>query len=170
MQSGYPVNEDKYNDAIPLLEDIIKSGKYELEENYADIFTLEGEKGPEVIWSAIMDSDTKGKRHYSGYMLDPNAGRLSHSEAEFATGEDPILGNLWLSFEPNDSRRDVSLDSLAQGDDGIWQKMITDSKYKYGFLPGIGWTSDYIFVRYANILLFYAEVLHQTGHASIIED
>lgn len=169
-QSGYPLNNNRYEDAIPLLEDIIQNSKYQLENNYADIFNLQGEKGAEIIWSAIMDSDQKGKKHSDDYLLDPNAGVRALCEPEFAKGEDPLLGNLWLSFEDGDIRRDVSLDSVSQGSDGIWQNQVTCAKYKYGYESGIGWTSDYIFIRYANILLLYAEVLHQTGHSSIIGD
>lgn len=167
-QSGYPLNKNKYKEVLPLLEDIIKSNKYKLEEKYSDIFNLKGEKGDEIMWSAIMDGDQKGKQHSDQYLLDPNAGVRALCEPEFAKGEDPLLGNLWLSFEKGDSRRDVSLDTISQGSDGIWQKQITCAKYKYGYETGIGWTSDYIFLRYANVLLLYAEAVHQTGHKSII--
>lgn len=171
MQSGYPVNTDKYNEAIPLLEDIIQNGGYELEDNYADIFTLEGENGPEVLWSAVCDDDQKGRQHSEDHMLDPNAGPNHHSYGEYQTGENDFdRSDLWLSFEEGDSRKEVSVATTGFTSDwvewtGLWCK-----KYLYGYVQGIGWTSDYIFVRYANILLLYAESLHKTGHSSIIED
>lgn len=168
MQSGYPVNEDKLNEAIPLLEDIINSGKYRLEENYADIFTLEGENGPEVIWSAVMDANPNGNRHREAYLLDQFAGARSICDPEFAEGEDPLLGNLWLSFESEDQRRDVSLDTAGLNNVGNTLKQMNNAKYRYGHVQGFGWTSDYIFTRYANVLLLYAEILHKTDHISVI--
>ena len=169
MQSGYPINENKLDEAIPLLEDIINSGRYQLEESYADIFTLEGENGPEIIWSGIMDANPNGNRHREAYLLDQNAGPRAICDPEFAPGEDPLLGNLWLSFEPGDIRRRVSLDTAGVNNVGTHQKQMNNAKYRYGFVPGFGWTSDYIFTRYANVLLLYAEILHKTNHNSIIE-
>jgi len=165
MQSGYPVNADKYGDAKPLLEDIIQNGGYELEENFEDIFTLEGENGPEIIWSAVMDGNPKGNQHDDDTeLLHPNAGGRSLILGEYQVGgNNNSKSDIWLSFEEGDIRRDASIDTIGINNTGQTWKRLDIAKYEYGHVPAVGWTSDYILCRYANILLLYAETLHKTG-------
>lgn len=172
MESGYPVNKHKYAMAIPLLEDIIQSGVYKLDESYSSIFTLEGERSSrEVMFSAIMDANEKGNQHSVRYFLNPHGLPVRPDvHAEYKKGGDPVAGELWHSFEKGDVRRDVSLDTTGINNLGNRINVINNTKYDYGYVPGIGWTSDYILLRYANILLLYAEAIHATGKSSIIQD
>jgi hypothetical protein len=171
MESGYPVKRNKYKDAIPLLEDVIKSGKYKFDKNYADIFTLKGQSGSEILWSVVMSPSSKGPHHSPQFMIDTHGlrgGTQPFLSPEVAPGENPKLGDLWLSFKSGDIRKYVSLDSVGVNSTGDTLHLIANAKYRYGYVRGIGYTSDYILMRYANVLLLYAEALNHTNHASII--
>lgn len=44
------IYQDKFNEAAPILESIITSGKYSLVPNFQDIYLLSGENGPESVF------------------------------------------------------------------------------------------------------------------------
>ena len=175
--------QEKFAEAADVLEEVITSGRYELVDEYGQIFEAQGENGPEAVFE-VQYSDAEG----AGF------GCLQCSEGNIAVGFNGIrnyagpvfdggfsfnvpVQEAYDAFEVGDSRRDVSiLDIEAWAAEtgatyGIGYEHTGYYNRKYIARKGDNNLGDqnltnpnnYRAIRYADVLLMTAEALNRGG-------
>lgn len=178
-----------YAEAQTWGQTIISSGEYNLVANYADNFTLAGENGSESVFEVQYTEDPT-----SDYGGSNGEGGNGYTRGTFTTiltrSRSSILGggwgfnkptqNLYDEYEVNDPRRDATI--LNPTDEQIEnpeQEIYLGSRYlnrKSGWYDenDEAYTLDHasrgplnrIVIRYADVLLMYAEACVETGNTS----
>ncbi len=139
--------EKKYPQTVAILKDLLPAGtnayKYTLLPNVADVFSVNNKLNAEIIFAVHYDKTKTGQGHsLATYFNQPAL--------------DPKLLN---AYEANDARRDL-LNTVTLD---VNNKPV--KKYYDTFDPtNLTLGNDYIILRYADILLIYAEALNETGY------
>lgn len=189
LAEAYMQNED-YNNAKTQLQDIVSSGKYELEPCFGALFAMNYRYGKESVWEvAYPDQENMGW------------GANGNDDAYWWPNNNMEWGSLFIShewvedMEPGDYRKDYSVMTYGsnnpyfplsddhstvsggmyvQGETNLannrclkfWQDcdMITgDAEYK------IFYRKSALLMRYAEVLLNLAECKFQTGEEGWVE-
>ena len=178
------MNNHKYAEAKLQGEEIIKSGQYSLESDYAYVFTLEGENGKESIFETqYMDESTTDA--WNGLGLARGTITVRYTRPRWGTGDGAGWGynrptqELYDEFETGDPRREAAIyvptETQVKPDDG-YPNVYLGNRYtprKY-----IMMRPDTTFIklshdtrgpinrkeiRYPDVLLMYAEACVETG-------
>ena len=159
----------RYQEAETILKQVIDSGKHSLRENYADLFTPNAKDYTETIF-AVQYSEVSAELansfiftfapHTSGGAVTgrPNI-------AITAAGWNQPTQDLIDAFEAGDQRKAVSIGSWTGEDwDGQTRPIPYCAKYKPPIsAPDARCGDNFPVIRYADILLMYAEVLNEQG-------
>ncbi|WP_410503599.1 RagB/SusD family nutrient uptake outer membrane protein [Lewinella sp. IMCC34191] len=176
--------QENYTSAAQVLQEVIQSGNYMLEEDFDGIFEPAGENGPGSIFE-VQYSDAEG----AGF------GCLQCSEGNIAVGFNGIrnysgpvfdggfsfnvpVQEAYDAFEPGDSRRDVSILDIEAWADETGATYGTGYEhtgyYNRKYIARKGDTNigdqnltnpnNYRAIRYADVLLMAAEALNATGN------
>lgn len=155
-----------YGNAMTALEAVINSGVYQLWPNYADIFAPANANGRESIFEVQFKAGGIGQGSNFMYTYSP----YPYSEPVFGqgagTGLNAPTDEMIASYEAGDSRKDVSLKEGFFRTNGEWVPVPYIYKYHVQpFAPG-DTDANWIVLRYADVLLMYAEVLNEQGQTT----
>ena len=148
------MNRGKYSDAVNHLAAVVNSGKYSLMSSTADIFGKANEENEEVLFevqfASGVDGNSEGERAASQF-------RPSGTTAN-AKGHNLPSSEFVSLFENGDTRKDdyVGLDVDAN-------PFYFSLKYEVSLTGANDGDSDHIVIRYADVLLKYAEALNESG-------
>ena len=165
----------EYEKAVEAYRAIIESGEYDLVDDYGLIFRYDGENCPESIFEFQEEMGVDGGHIYSWNGI----WRMPTDEGAGGWGFDIPTQDLVDEFEPGDPRLlftvnfigDVfpshSGEYVVQNNSSItgyttrkawipWNERSTDSYFQ---------AQNWRYCRYAEVLLFYAEALNETGHS-----
>lgn len=166
-----------YTAAKPFLEDIIKSNKYPLFQNFADIFketnNNQGEhifeiqhksgnnQGNSLVYSYLPPCDPTKNGPKVGDQTDSTQAKFKYTRSTWTA----FSNNLYNSFESGDRRREVTLRKGYKTTNATDRTSIFYIKYTAGSVPGS--STDYAvnksILRMTDVFLMYAEVLNETG-------
>jgi hypothetical protein len=186
--------EGKFDAAVPVLENVITTGGYSLVADYASMFLLAGENGPESVFEIQY---TNGSPYYNwggttrgqgNYAVQQNGIRgISSPNAAmpFAAGWSTNLPsqNLAAAFSAGDKRKDITcFDPIAYaaanpGFNLTYQVAPYKNTgfYNGKYLPRKGETSGQVelnydnnfrIIRYADVLLMAAEANNRASAAN----
>lgn len=148
------MNQGKYSEAVTNLAAVVNSGQYSLVSSTAGIFGSANEGNNEVVFevqfTSGLDGNSEGSRAASQF-------RPSGTTAN-AKGHNLPSTAFVNSFETGDTRKDdyIGLDAAAN-------PFYFSTKYEVSSTGVNDGGSDYYVIRYADVLLKYAEALNQTG-------
>ncbi len=162
----------KYPEAQQALSAVISSGKYRLLANYADLFDPSKKDYVETIF-AIQYSEASAEvanqfifqfaPHTSGGAVTkrPNINIVN-------AGWNQPTDDLIKAFEPGDARKNVAIGYWTGLDwDNIVRPIPYPAKYKAPLTAPDNRAGDnFPILRYADVLLMYAEVLNEQGKTS----
>ncbi len=161
------LTRQEYDQAASMAMEVINSGEYQLEENYARIFTLEGENGPGSIFEIQATSS-----------LDGGWSQFSQVQGIRPTkgwGFNRPSDDLVRAYEPGDPRLQATV--LYVGEvvpDGSYvvednPEMFNERYNQKAWLPddargnGREGGGNIRILRYADVLLMAAEALNELG-------
>jgi starch-binding outer membrane protein, SusD/RagB family len=164
------MTEKKFDLAIPLLQDVIASGAYKLNANYADNYGLTNENGPESIFEIQY---IEGPNGLSSDFVDIFCPWDVYDDS--VTGYDILNGasNGWNiptqdmldAYEPGDKRRAASLNEDFISDEwGYLVPYITKYNSKGAVQYQTG--NNFPVYRYSDVYLMLAEALNEQGYAA----
>jgi hypothetical protein len=172
------IYQGKFTDAEPLAKEIIDGAEYDLEPNFADNFDPDNENGLESIFELqyLIDPADSWSNTNQGQIFSVFQG--GRSQAYFpGWGFDVPTQSLIDEFEPNDKRKKATVvevgDTLYKGTPA--QEIAADPcSRKYlleyqadGEVPDMANApNNWRAIRYADVLLFYAEALNENGKAA----
>jgi starch-binding outer membrane protein, SusD/RagB family len=174
QMTGFPLNEtDKFGLAKEKLQKVITSGTYAILDNYSDVFALEKEQNKEIVFAIGHAGPGLNQGGLVSSYYGPN-GSLNN-------GGGWNSGYINLEFEASYDRKDVRLrQNVAKHnandytpDQGFsnpnsWSNQPDSWKAWKWFRPRNNtWANDTPFdspyIRYADVLLLYAEALNGQG-------
>lgn len=178
----YQKDNSRYSQALTYMKEIISGGEYSLTQNFADVWTEEGEWNNECIFAINYFNDGASRSwdnpYYAGGTVLPQLigpyGLVDGTDGfNQGWGFGPVRETTYDMYEEDDTRRDATiLDARTYNyteryqDTGFWLKkycartgyndgQIADAQLNYG--------NDLRIYRYSETLLNAAELLIQTG-------
>lgn len=155
-----------YGDAKTTLERVINLQQYQLLPNYGDLWEVANKNNKESIFDVqFARSSTSGAganflERYSPYLYP----YLSYYST--AGGFNIPTEDLINAYEPNDLRKNASLREsyIGQGGNEV-TGLLGRFCYKFHDVPvqGQGSNDNWPVIRYADVILMYAEVLNELG-------
>ncbi|RYJ37147.1 RagB/SusD family protein [Flavobacterium anhuiense] len=141
---------------------------YSLVPDYATMFRLEGENGPESIFeiNGVGSVPAKGIRQYSQVQAPKGTGGWGWG---FNTPSQSLLN----AYEPGDVRKDATI--IFRGttlyDGKLVPNTVQNERYNYkayssNYSGADDSDANVIFIRYAEVLLMKAEALNELGQTS----
>lgn len=176
--------ENKFSEAAVALEQIITPVKYSLVTDYASIFEMEGENGPESIFE-VQYSEAEGAGYTCLQCSEGNiavgfSGIRSYTGPKYSSGFSFNVPTKEThdAFEVGDLRQDASVLDIvawAAANDATYGKGNEDTGYfNQKYLPrkrnsdaandlNLTNPNNYRAIRYADVLLMAAEALNRGG-------
>lgn len=178
----------QYDNVIEQTNDIINSGRYELEDNYLDNFSRNNQNSSENIFVVPYDEvNATGNLFHMKYLKPAN--QETHNMQAQPWGGSASQPQFIDSYDEDDERlEDTWMKGPQRNDDGEvvidFVKNIpgintNETEFyhgypvaKYEIYEGMMWTSDVDvpIYRYANVLMMKAEALLRTGSADQAAD
>lgn len=177
----YQNDKSRYGKALSFMEEIITSGRYSLVADYASMWEVSGEWGPESIWEINFNSAGSTRSwsnmlsaggHVYGTLIGINGAKKDWYSG---WGFGPVAKSAYDMFEAGDIRRDASiLDwtnekdqySARWQDTGYFQRKYIGRKDGTAGALGdadVNQNSNFRIYRYAETLLNAAELKVLTG-------
>lgn len=150
------MNQGKYAEALPLYSSVVNSSQYALVSSTADVFSTANEGNKEVVFEIQFASGVNGNSEGSPVATQF---RPSGTTAN-AKGHNLPATSFVNSFAENDTRKNDYIGSDAAN------PFFFSTKYEVSPTGVNDSGSDYYVIRYADVLLKYAEALNQTGSTS----
>ncbi len=156
----------QYAEAAAVLKEVIDSGIYDLLPTYAAVFNPANKNSKESIF-AVQYKKGLVPREGSGFGNSFAPTNSANAVIQFGGGgNNQPTKDIELAYEPGDQRKGVSLATgytNAQGNrvEAYYVKKFLDA-------PVVNGDSDdnWPVLRYADVLLMYAEVLNETGQTT----
>lgn len=141
-----------YTQAANLYESVVSSGEYELVNEVDNIFGVENEGNSEVLFevqfASGLDGNSEGSRSFSQF-------RPSGTTAN-AKGHNLPTSAFVELYEPGDERKSVYVGTHPANINYF------SLKFDENFDPDDG-GSDFIVIRFSDVILKYAEALNESG-------
>jgi hypothetical protein len=148
--------------------EVILSEKYDLFENFADVFNVAAKNGKEHIFSAQF----KGYANFVGNSLAsrtaPTNDEVPGVNGDYADALH-VEGGLFESFSDSDKRKAVTfITEMVSPSDGKTYTLNVPHFHKYYDLSAVGSqgnsSKNTPIIRYAEVLLIYAEALNEENN------
>ncbi|CAL1517217.1 RagB/SusD family nutrient uptake outer membrane protein [Chitinophaga sp. MM2321] len=151
------VTHKKFDKAIPVLEDVIGSGNYKLEDSYEGLFKVENRNNKEMLFSVQYLGNGNGEGSNFCITFAPFG-----SGTEITTGGNPAGANqgtldLFNAFEAGDLRKSVAIAEYPL------TKALYTRKFMDRPIAANEGNNNWPVLRYADVLLLYAEALNENG-------
>lgn len=173
----YLTKKDWPNAAIKSQEVIDNAGAYgyDLYTDYADLWKIENENKLEHIFMCQFQAGPEGLgSSYSHFLLSRDANAIQQQGSGY--GQHLVEEGFWLSFSPDDTRRDASILSsfidpgtnqvVSYPDNGLSELSIWKYYDPAPFARNNG-SNNYPILRYADVLLIKAEALNEMEGPSV---
>lgn len=162
--NGPGLDSKEYDKALPLLNDIITSGRYSVLQSYANVFAYNNENNAEVLWDIQYISNASlGLGGSFPNVVIPDA-YYTFSGLPFGAGSveiKPCSNDLVnTSYATTDTRRAFNILTTGYTQAGVTETRPFYKKYFSAAGRGTGrgdWPINYIVMRYADILMMKAE-------------
>ncbi len=180
------VGQPMYEKVLPLTQDIIASGRYQLEPNYKAPFLRTNNTSVEILWHAPQDEVYATGSNFHMKTLKPDLRFVFGMRAQ-PWGGSAANPQFVATYDPDDTRKQdtwlmgpqfddqgrgydfvAHIPSVSSGGFGTPEYNRFDNGYpvwKYEIYEGMTGSSsvDYPVIRYAEVLLMRAEALLRTG-------
>lgn len=141
------VTEKKYAQAVPVLRDVINAGTYRLLPNVADVFSVTNKNNAELLFAVkYRKGGTQGEGHAQWY--GTNIG-------------DNIEPSLRAAYPAGDKRQPLTIQVPVPSSVNVVPRKFYD---EISATNDVG--NDFPVLRYADVLLLYAEALNEVGYAT----
>lgn len=156
------LTQKKYTDAAAKLKEVIDGGLYTLLANYADIFKPTGKNHKESVFDVQFASGGVGEGNpWPNYFAPTNSGNAVIPFGGDANSQP--TADIIAAYEPNDLRKNISLATSYKDANG--QTIPFNFVKKFMDVPTTKYDNgnNIPVIRYADVLLMYAECLNEAG-------
>ncbi|MFA9392431.1 MAG: RagB/SusD family nutrient uptake outer membrane protein [Prolixibacteraceae bacterium] len=164
------VYSKEYSAAKDALGKVISSGNYKLLSDLVKVYSSTNKNNEEILFS-VQYSDDKAEAEFFTPRLYPKGGGTYEDKATGKTVTFPKGGagycvptkELINAFEPGDKRKDYGLQLAFTNSTGQYIEVPFISKFRHEYASGMVSGANWPILRYAEVLLLYAEALNETG-------
>jgi hypothetical protein len=152
-----------YPEANAKLEEVINSGIYQLLPNYGDLWDLNHENSVESLFEVqYKKGGTETGSPFANSFAPRGSGQGVVSIGGTGSTNSPTV-DMENAYEPGDLRKDISMEPGFVDEEGNFVPYRYIKKYlDVPFLSGDA-DNNWPVLRYADVLLMYAEVLNELG-------
>lgn len=153
------LEQKKWVDAETTLKQVIDSKVYSLLPVYSDVFDVTKNNNSEIVFAIQFTGGTNAEG--SNYFIDflPAATGTTVVSAGGSPGNRHLgTKDLFDAFEPGDKRKSVAIKSFTSGSNTYYYTL----KFYENTARNEG-SQDWPLIRYADVLLMYAEALNEEG-------
>ena len=146
-----------YPKAEVALKKVIDSKVYKLLDNYADVFDVTNKNSAESIFEIQYNKDITDQGSRFANIFAPKGSTEVTGGVGTSLGDNTPTEDLYGKYEEGDLRKEISIGQVSDG--RIYCK-------KFVIAPVLPNQSDanFIVLRYADVLLMYAEALNENGY------
>lgn len=151
-------------------KEVIDLGVYDLWATFGEAFLLANKNGKEAVFEMQALGGGVGEGSWMQGYMRPNFDRVN-GIAGF--GDDPVTDNLYRTYSAADKRRDVTIKLYSATTTPAAPASVLFPGYVYKYLDptatgnGDG-SNNYPIIRYADVLLMYAEALNEQGAGNAV--
>lgn len=174
QMTGFPLNQkDKLALAEAKLKEVMESGVYNLEASYESVFSVTNEQNNEIVFAIGMDGPGKNEGGILGTFFGPNGNTnqgggfntcyINHGFADSYDPNDKRLLNNIAKHNANDVTPEEGMNNPAAWtvNKNQWKAWKWHAAKPNGYVNDTPFDNPYI--RYADVLLMYAEALNGQG-------
>ncbi|HWB28378.1 MAG TPA: RagB/SusD family nutrient uptake outer membrane protein [Chitinophagaceae bacterium] len=158
------LTQGMYDKASSTLQQVISSGNYHLLANYADLWNTANANNAESLFEVQFKKGGTGTGSNYYEQFAPRNSGTAVTGLGFAQGRSLPTPDLDTSYENGDTRKDASIaESYVLNGDTVYDRYTL----KFRDQPFIDGDADnhWPVLRYADVLLMYAEALNEQNHA-----
>ncbi|MEM6844053.1 MAG: RagB/SusD family nutrient uptake outer membrane protein [Bacteroidota bacterium] len=159
------LTRQNYAEAADVLREVIDQGTYSLQPDYQTLFTNGNDDLPETIFEIKFLSGNLGEGNgFSSVFTPPRFDMAIFPGNMQGSGRIVPTAEVANTYEPGDLRRVASVADSVQLVDGTFAENIYGLKF-VDFTTGLVGDGgiNFIALRYADVLLMYAEALNEQG-------
>ena len=157
------LTQKKYSEAATKLKEVISSTVYDLLPNYADIFRANNKNNKESIFEVQFKSGGVGEGNpWPNSFAPENSGNAVIAFG--GDGNNQPTPDMVNAYEPNDKRKAISLASSYVNSSGVTIQYNFVKKYHDVPATKNDNGNNIPVLRYADVLLMYAECLNETAY------
>lgn len=168
-------NKEDYQKVVNYTQEVIKSNKYDLYQDYSDNFVISKKHGIESILSVNYETVGLWGSQFNVSLLPSSIRDNSPGKNEGPTNANSWIvptSNLYESYADGDKRRDVSMMSEFTYSNGTTYTFAGNSKYPYYYNKywdrveepeGKNSGQNYPYMRYSDVLLMSAEAQNEVN-------
>lgn len=165
------LTQREYQKAADEAEDVMSLGAYSLWPTYKEVFKIENENIGESIFEIQFKStggtDASVSSSYQGF-FKPSATVLPPAPGEFAGfGDNPVTKNHYEIYAQGDHRKDVNVLYVPSAPSSVRYPYYVNKYQDLNATTVSDGGNNYYILRYADILLMYAEALNEVSPANI---
>lgn len=161
-----------YSNATTYLKEVIDMGIYSLVDDYGSLFTNDNESLKESIFEIEYLSGNLGEGNNFSSVFTPSLFNMAIFPNNMnGSGRIVPTEDLFTSYENNDLRKNVSVADSVLLIDGTYEHTLYGLKF-VDFTTGTSGDGgiNFTVLRYADVLLMYAECLNETGETVLAHD
>ena len=152
--------------AVPLLETVIESDTYELLPAYEDVFDINNANNAEILFSVRYQGGGTGTGSPFNNLFAPKAAGEIVTQLGQANGQNVPEQGLLDAYEEDDLRFDATISmGFTNAEDEFVEDPFTTKFLDPGMLAPFDASNDWPVLRYADVLLMYAEALGESDDA-----
>lgn len=146
-----------YSNAEIVLKKVIDSKVYKLLDSYADVFNVLNKNSEESIFEIQYNKDVADQGSRFANIFAPKGSTEVTGGVGTSLGDNTPTEDLYNNYEDGDLRKDVSIGKISDG------RMYCKKFVVAPVLPNQS-DANFIVLRYADVLLMYAEALNENGY------
>jgi hypothetical protein len=154
-----------YAEAARVLKEVIDAGTYQLLQNYADLFRDANAHNRESIFEVAYKSNSQGRGNTFATLFAPRTGGVAVTGQGASQGYNRPTRDMITAYEAGDSRKPASLaESWMNGSTVVNDPYVR--KYMTQLQSPNDGDANWIVLRYADVLLMYAEALNEQNQSA----
>jgi hypothetical protein len=157
------LTQKRYADAAAKLKEVMDLGVYDLLPSYADVFAPANKNHKESVFAVQFKKGSlnEGNRMPNAFAPENSGNAVIQFGGD---GQNRPSPDLQAAYEPNDPRKDLSLATSYKNARG--ETVQYNFVKKYYDVPAVKYDNDNNFpvIRYADVLLMYAEALNEVAY------
>lgn len=151
------ITSKQFGKAVPVLKAAKDDGNFGLLDNYEDVFSVLNRNNKEILYSVQYLGNGNGEGSSFCIRFAPFGSGTDVTTGAFPTGSNQGTEDLFEAFEAGDLRRPVAIERYATTN-ALYTRKFIDRP-----IANNEGKNNWPVLRYADVLLMYAEALNETG-------